>query len=683
MSTQAEPQVNGSHTGAGRFYVTTPIYYPSDQPHIGTAYTTVAADTLARWHRFKGEDVFFLTGTDEHGQKVERAAQARGETPAAYVKRIGDSFAALWQRLDIAYDDFIRTTQPRHVEVVQHVFAKLYEQGDIYKGTYVGRYCTPCETFWVESKLVDGNCPDCGRPVQLVEEESYFLRMSKYTDRLLAHIEAHPEFIQPAGRRLEMVNFIKSGLEDLAVSRTTFDWGVRVPFDPGHVVYVWIDALTNYLTGIGYRQDEAQFARFWPADLHLVGKDILRFHTIIWPILLMALDLPLPKQVFGHGWLLASGGDKMSKSKGNVVDPNTLLDAFGTDAIRYFLLREIAFGQDANFSVGALIERTNADLANDLGNSLHRSLAMLGRYFGGVVPPRGPAEDVDRDLERVAEAAIARVDQTLERLELNVALAELWLLVGRINKYIDETEPWKLARNGERERLAAVMYNTLEAIRIVAVLVKSFLPRTGEAIWAQLGIAQPLAELRFADLAWGGLAEGTITQPGQPIFPRIDPDHFEIGGPGASGSRAAAEGEKTAGKTSDKANTKEKTVSETPKSPETPDANEGDGLIDIDQFAKVKLRLAEVVAAERHPNADRLLKLQVDLGGERRQIVAGIAKHYTPEQLVGRRIVVVANLKPATLRGEKSEGMLLAASSGEKLSLLSVEGDLPPGSEVR
>ena len=479
--------------GKGKFYITTPIYYPSADLHIGHAYTTTVADVLARWHRFEGDDVLFLTGSDEHGQKIQRAAEEKGTSPQQYVDEIVAGFKELWQRLNITYDDFVRTTQPRHQKVVQDVFRKLYEKGDIYKGHYEGWYCTPCETFWVESRLEDKNCPDCGRPVELVKEESYFFKLSRYADRLLAHIEANPEFIQPESRRNEMVSFIKSGLEDLAVSRTTFSWGVPVPQDEKHVVYVWVDALPNYLTGAGYLSDPEKFAKFWPADLHLVGKEIMRFHTIIWPIILMALDLPLPKTVFGHGWLLFDQ-EKMSKSKGNVVDPHALIDEFGSDALRYFLMREISFGQDGNFSRRALMERINSDLANDLGNLLHRTLSMLERYRDGVIPEPGVQTELDGEVVQLFEETMANFREQLNSYQLNTAVATLWRFVGRMNKYVDETEPWTLAKAPEkRERLDTVLYNFFEAQRLICLLIQPIMPETAAKMWQQLGI-EPLSE---------------------------------------------------------------------------------------------------------------------------------------------------------------------------------------------
>ncbi|NLJ24866.1 MAG: methionine--tRNA ligase [Firmicutes bacterium] len=651
--------------GKGKYYITTPIYYPSDRLHIGHAYTTTIADSLARWHRFTGKDVLFLTGSDEHGQKIERVATSLGVKPQAYVDKIVGSFKDLWQKYNISYDDFVRTTEERHHRVVQEVFRRVYAKGDIYKGEYEGWYCTPCEAFWVENKLQDGNCPDCGRPVELVKEESYFFRLSKYAKRLLRHIEEHPDFIRPESRRNEMVNFIKNGLEDLCVSRTTFDWGIPVPIDDEHVIYVWFDALTNYLTGAGFLQDEVAFGHYWPADLHLVGKEIMRFHTIIWPIILMALDLPLPKTVFGHGWLLLDH-DKMSKSKGNVVDPVALADEFGVDAIRYFLLREVSFGQDGNFSRQALIERINADLANDLGNLLHRSIAMLLRYRDGIVPSPGESTDLERDLEQLASSTARDVNKHIEGLELNAALSAIWRLVGRANKYVDEAEPWVLHKSGQSERLDTVLYHLAETLRIIVLLIKSFLPETGDKMWVQLGIKQDLGSCSFADTAWGRIEPGTQVVKGEPVFPRIDLDAL----------MEAEEATKVAEEKQETKNTLTQETTTQTKVEETPQ-------VSIEDFAKLDLRVAEVKAAEPIPGADRLLKLQIAIGTEQRQIVAGIAKHYTPEALVGKHIVVVANLKPAKLRGVLSEGMLLAASTSDSLGLVTVEKDLPSGARVK
>ncbi|NMB38831.1 MAG: methionine--tRNA ligase [Firmicutes bacterium] len=640
-----------------KFYITTPIYYPSDKLHIGHAYTTTVADSLARWYKFCGKDVRFLTGSDEHGQKIQRIANEKGVTPQHYVDEIVASFKELWKRMNIEYDDFIRTTEPRHVRAVQEVFRRIYAKGDIYKSKYKGWYCTPCESFWLENRLEDGKCPDCQRPVELVEEESYFFKISKYQDQLLHHIETHPEFIQPETRRNEMVNFIKSGLEDLCVSRTTFDWGIPVPIDENHVIYVWFDALTNYLTAIGFPDDEKQLNTWWPADLHLVGKEIMRFHTIIWPIILLALELPLPKTVFGHGWLLFDD-DKMSKSKGNVVDPNALIDEFGVDPIRYFLLREISFGQDGNFNRRALIERTNSDLANDLGNLLNRSLAMLNKYFDGVVPNPDKLQDVDCELKQFAKDTKDKVVRLIDELAISDALAALWQLIGRANKYIDETAPWALAKDAaDHQRLSTVMYNLIEVQRIIALLVKSFIPETGVKIWQQLGINDALDDQLLENTDWGGLQPGTRTKKGDPIFPRIE---FK---------------EKVEAKTAESGKSQ--------KQPQVK-AISDENLISIDDFAKLDLVIAQVLTAEPVKKADKLLKLTIDTGGDQRQIVAGIAQHYQPDDLIGKNIVIVANLKPAKLRGELSQGMLLAATSADgTLEVVSVSNKIKPGSRVK
>lgn len=635
------------------YCLSTPIYYPSDKLHIGHSYTTTIADAIARYRRMSGYKVLFMTGSDEHGQKIERKAKEKGVTPLEYVDPIVDSFKELWRMLNISYDDFIRTTEPRHQKVVQEIFRRIWEKGDIYKSEYEGWYCTPCETFWLERQLIDGKCPnpDCGRPVELTKEESYFFRLSKYADRLLEHIETHPEFIRPESRKNEMVAFIKSGLEDLCISRTTFDWGIPVPIDEGHVIYVWFDALSNYLTSAGLFQDEERFAQFWPADLHLVGKEIMRFHTIIWPIMLMALDLPLPKTVFGHGWLVLDGG-KMSKSKGNVIDPIELINEFGADPLRYFLLREISFGSDGNFSREALIKRLNADLANDLGNLLHRSTAMLGKYYDFIVPELGAYQELDLKLQTLAREVLDNYRTYFDNLEINDAVAEVWRLIAAANKYIDESAPWVLAKT-DRERLATVMYTLFETLRQVAVLIGPLMPATADKMWSLLGLSGSVQDCRFNQLeAWGGYPAGTKVTQGPPLFPRVEVESAD----------------------------KEETPVTTEAAQTLSDLKEE---ITIDDFAKLDLRVAKIIKAEPHPNADRLLKLQVQVGPEERQIVAGIAEHYKPEELIGKTIVIVANLKPAKLRGEISQGMLLAASAGDQLALITPEKEIPSGGRVK
>ena len=509
---------------AEKFYITTPIYYPSDKLHIGHSYCTVATDTMARYKRLRGYDVKFLTGTDEHGQKIERIAEKQGITPKQYVDKIVSGIKDLWKELDISYDHFIRTTDDYHVKSVQKIFKQLYDQGDIYKSEYEGWYCTPCESFYTDVQLVDGKCPDCGREVERLKEESYFFRLSKYQDRLIKYIEEHPEFIQPQTRQNEMINnFLKPGLEDLCVSRTSFNWGIPVTFDPKHIVYVWVDALTNYITALGYgSDDDSEFKKYWPADVHVVGKEIVRFHTIIWPAMLMALDLPLPKQVFGHGWLIIDGG-KMSKSKGNVVDPKVLVDRYGVDAIRYFLLREIAFGQDGNFTNEALIQRINSDLANDLGNLVSRTVGMIEKYFDGKIPADREETEFDASLKDTAKAVTEKVDTLLDKMLFSDALTEIWTLIRRSNKYVDETQPWVLAKDdSQKAKLANVLYNLSEAIRIVSVLIQPFMPNTPKLIWKQLGVSEGEATTWDSAKTWGVLPADTVYTKGDVIFPRID-----------------------------------------------------------------------------------------------------------------------------------------------------------------
>lgn len=643
------------------FYVTTPIYYPSGDLHIGHTYTTVAADTLTRFKKQQGYDAYMLTGTDEHGQKIQKLAEKAGVTPKAYVDKTVAKIKDLWKLMNINYSQFIRTTDPEHVKSVQKIFKRFYEQGDIYKGTYEGWYCTPCESFWTETQLVDGKCPDCGRPVERAHEEAYFFKMSKYADRLLKYIEDHPGFIQPESRKNEMINnFIKPGLQDLCVSRTSFDWGVPVDFDPGHVVYVWIDALTNYITALGYLNDKPQLMdKYWPADLHLVGKDIIRFHTIYWPIMLMALDLPLPKTVYGHGWVLLKGG-KMSKSVGNVVDPVELVKKYGVDPLRYHVLKEMKYGSDGVYNEDLLVANINSDLANDLGNLLSRTIAMTVKYFGGVIPAEQAAGEYDQDLKDTAREAIETYASYMDKLDFSRALQAIWQLVGRANKYIDETEPWILGKDeSQKERLAAVLYNLTETLRIVSVLIAPAMPETAEKMQKILNVPDSVQTWESIQ-SFGHYPLGTQVEKCAPLYPRIDVKQYE---------KEQAEKKKVK-------KTQPKQKKQKQAEPKVP------GVITIDDFAKVKMRVAKVLSCEKHPNADKLLVFQLDFGDEKRQIVSGIAKWYKPEELVGKKIIACTNLKPIQLRGVDSNGMILSAEKDGNLRVLTVDGDMPEGSEV-
>ena len=641
------------------YYITTPIYYPSANLHIGNTYTTVAADAIARFKRLTGYEVMFLTGTDEHGQKLQGIAEEKGVTPKEYVDEIVAGIQELWKLMDISYDKFIRTTDDYHKKAVQKLFKQLYDQGDIYKGAYEGWYCTPCESFWTETQAVDGKCPDCGRPVQKAKEEAYFFKMSKYADRLIEYIETHPEFIQPESRKNEMLNnFLRPGLQDLCVSRTTFNWGIPVEFDPGHVIYVWVDALSNYITALGYNgEDKSLYEKFWPADVHLIGKDILRFHTIYWPIMLMALDLPLPKQVFGHGWLLVDGGVRMAKSRGNIVDPVVLVNHFGVDAVRYYLLHEIPFGSDGIFTSEIFIKKTNSDLANDLGNLLSRTVTMIDKYFDGAIPAPSEKADVDNELIELALAVPGKVEKSIENLKIPEALDHVWALIRRTNKYIDETTPWILGKDdAQKGRLGTVLYNLVESLRMTSVLISAFLPTTSEKINAQLNV-----EVTTWDslASFDGTSAGTKVNKGEVMFPRIDVEA--------------------------KIEELNKLVEEQRKAAQKPTMETLKEEITIEDFEKIDMRVVKVLECEPMKKAKKLLKLKVDLGGEVRQVISGIAQHYKPEDLIGKYVVLVANLKPVTLRGELSQGMIIAAATEDdsKLFAVSIPGELPTGSTVR
>lgn len=625
--------------GKNTYYITTPIYYPSDNFHIGHCYTTVIADALARYKRLKGYDVFFLTGSDEHGQKIEERAKKKGCTPKEFVDPIIDNATDLWKSLDISYNKFIRTTDPEHVECVQKVFKQLYDQGDIYKGTYEGWYCTPCESFWTESQLKDGKCPDCGREVKLTKENAYFLKLSKYQKQLEEYLEGHKDLMQPVTRYNEMYNnFLKPGLKDLCVSRSSVKWGIPVTFDPEQTVYVWVDALTNYISALGYKtDDESLFEKYWPADLHLVGKEIFRFHTIIWPIMLIALGLPLPKKVYGHGWL-TMGGDKISKSKGNFKDPRLFIEDYGVDTIRYFLLSEVPFGSDGNFSELLMVERRNSDLCNVLGNLVNRTISMANKYFGGKVSKIGDITELDNEVIAYLNSMDKDVDEKLESLNAPAALADIFSRLNRLNKYIDETEPWKLAKLEDKSRLNDVLYVILDGIRLCAIELEAFIPATSKKIYEQINVS----DASFENNTIGYVESYQVTEKPEILFARIDEKEL-------------------------KEKLEEKEIEHLPE-------------ISIDDFAKMEMVVGEVLESKKHEKADKLLVSKVDIGGEVRQIVSGIAEHVDPKEFVGKKVVVLANLKPVKIRGVESQGMIICAENEGKIEV--VTSSLPAGSKL-
>ena len=639
-----------------KFYITTPIYYPSGNPHIGHCYTTVACDTIARFKRMQGYDVLFLTGTDEHGQKIELKAKEQGVTPKEYVDPIVDNFKKLWETMNVSYDRYIRTTDDYHIETVQKVFKELYDRGYIYKGKYTGKYCTPCESFWTESQLKDGKCPDCGREVIEADEEAYFLKLSLFEDKIRKFL-TETDYLQPATRVNEMVNnFINAGLEDLCVSRTTFTWGVPVDFDEGHVVYVWVDALTNYISALGYKNSAYNdYDKYWPADMHMTAKEIVRFHSIVWPIILMMLELPLPKRLYGHGWINFNG-QKMSKSLGNVIDPFVLAERYGVDAVRYQILRDMPYGSDCNFSNEIMISRINTDLANDFGNLVSRTVAMVDKYFDGCLISDKRSGKYDDELKEMAVSLKAKVEEAVDNAQLSKALEEIFKVVSRANKYIDETTPWVLAKDpSDRDRLCAVLYYLLETIRITSTLLYPFMPTTMPKVWEQIGAEKKITTYEYAD-KFGALHPCVRVKKGEVLFPRIDMEK-EIE---ELNALLGPKKEYKEDEDLDKAN-----------------------IITIDKFAEIKLRTGEIVACEKMKKAKKLLKIQVDDGRDGRQIVSGIANYYTPEELIGKKIIFVANLAPAKLCGEESQGMLLACDSGDDVKVVFLDGDIPNGSTVR